>query len=204
MSDKAILNKSYLLETIIRNRIKDSVFYKQYLFLTNEQTILPVIVDHVHYIKGMNSNSRPSPFICCLLRLLEINPSSEILKIYLNQDKFKYLIVLVLMFIRMTKKSEEIYNLFDNYITNFAKLRIQLNDPEFVNGIPKSYSICYLDEFVDDLLTKQRVVDVILPRLVPRQILIDKGLIGERQYLVTSLTEEKSEVEEDEFVSDSD
>ncbi|CAH6721785.1 putative pre-mRNA-splicing factor 38 [[Candida] jaroonii] len=165
----------------------------------------------------MNSNSRPSPFICCLLRLLEINPSSEILKIYLNQNKFKYLTALVLMFIRMTKRPEEVYNLFDNYITNFSKLRIQLNDPQFINGIPKSFSLCHVDEFVDDLLTKKRVVDVILPRLVPRQFLIDKGIIGERQYLVTSLDEdeegkeepgkeeEKKEDEmEEEFVSDSD
>lgn len=214
------LNKSYLVETIIRHRIKDSIFYKQYLYLTNEQTILPVIIKHVKYIGGLDSNNRPSPFICCLLRLLEINPSSDIINLYLTQLEFKYLVCLALLFIRLTRSSQEIYSVFDNYWTNYSKLRTLLQTPEFINGMPINYSVTYMDQFIDDLLRKQRVVDLILPRVEKRSKLVDSGLVADRVYHVTSLNEsydqesEEQELKpansdeagdmEDDFVSDSD
>lgn len=214
------LNKSYLVETIIRNRIKDSIFYKQHLYLTNEQTILPVIITHVKFINGLDSNNRPSPFICCLLRLLEINPSNDIINLYLNHTEFKYLICLTLLLIRLTKKSVQVYSILDNYWTNYSKLRVLLPTPEFINGVPVNYTLSYMDKFVDELLRNERVVDLILPRLEKRNRLVDKGLIGERVYHVTSIEllkeaiseqeegeeaeNEEEEEEEEEFVSDSD
>lgn len=198
------LNKSYLVEPIIRNRIKDSIFYKQYLYLTNEQTILPVIVNQVKYIGGLDANNRPSPFLCCFLRLLEINPSNDIIKLYLSRFEFKYLVCLTLMVIRMTKKSVDIYTIYDNYLTNYSKLRYLLPSPEFVNGIPVNYGVTFMDQFIDDLLKKDRVVGLILPRLDRRTKLVENGLISERVYHVTSLDQEEEEEAEEEFVSDSD
>ena len=56
---------------------------------------------------------------------------------------------------------------------------MKLKNPIFdLNQIPKNYKISYIDEWVDDLLTKDRVIDLILPRLVPRLTLVQRGLIG--------------------------
>lgn len=211
-----VFNKSYLLETIVRNRIKDSIFYKQYLYLTNEQTILPVIIDRVKYIKGLDNNNRPSPFICCLLRLLEINPPNKIIQLYLKYPQFKYLTALILIFIRLTKPAIEIYTIFDGYYTNYRKLRTQLTTPKFDNGIPINFGISHIDELVDELIIKDRVVDIILPRLASRETLVEKGLINERIYHVTILgtdyernyggaeTQENHQQEASDFESDSD
>lgn len=199
---RQILNKSNIIETIVRNRIKDSIFYKQYLFLTNEQTILPIIINQVHCLAGLDSNNRPSNFLCCLLRLLEINPSREIINLFLSYPQFKYLTCLTLMFIRLTRSPVEIYTLFDTYNANYSKIRMLSSSPKIVNGIPINYSISYIDEFVDNLIHQERYLGIILPRIEPRYKLAERGVVLERQYLVKSLEEEVKE--ESEFESDSD
>lgn len=183
-----ILNKSYLVEPIIRHRIHDSIFYKQHLYLTNESTILPVISQHVHYVSGADSVGRPSPFIQCILRLLELEPSKEIINVYLDQlsyNEFKYLTALTLLYIRLVYPSEEVYNIFDKYAQDYRKLRIRLKTPQFdYMQQPIHYKLGYMDEFIDDLLTQERVVDLILPRLIPRLSLVERGLVAPRQYFI--------------------
>ncbi|KAI5951665.1 hypothetical protein KGF54_004740 [Candida jiufengensis] len=183
-----VLNKSNLIEPIIRHRIQDSLFYKQYLYLTNESTILTIITKHINYIGGVDSIGRPSPFLQCLSRLLEIEPSFEIIRIYLNQldfNEFKYLTCLTLLYIRLVYKSEEIYTIFDSYLKDYRKLKFKYKSPklnEFKQ--PIYFAIIYMDEFIDDLLNNDRVFDIILPRLIPRLSLVEKGLIAPRQYFV--------------------
>ncbi|CAK9435603.1 uncharacterized protein LODBEIA_P03300 [Lodderomyces beijingensis] len=181
-------NKSHLIEAIIRHRIQDSIFYKQHLYLTNEATILKVITEHVKYIGGVDSSGRPSPFLQCLFRMLELDPSKEIMEVYLHQLKFhefKYLLAMALMYTRLTGSSEEIYKVLDQFNQDYRKLKFKLKTPEFdANGLPVFYKIIHMDEFIDDLLTKERIVDLIVSRLTPRTSLVEKGLVAPRQYFV--------------------
>ncbi|CCG21229.1 Fgr16 protein [Candida orthopsilosis Co 90-125] len=183
-----ILNKSYLVEPIIRHRIHDSIFYKEHLYLTNESTILPIITQHVHYISGVDSVGRPSPFLQCLLRLLELEPSKEIINVYLDQlsySEFKYLTALALLYVRLVFPSEEVYNIFDQHAQDYRKLRVKLKTPQFdAMQRPIHYKLGYMDEFIDGLLTQERVVDLILPRLIPRLSLVERGLVAPRQYFI--------------------
>ncbi|KAI5970469.1 hypothetical protein CANMA_000520 [Candida margitis] len=183
-----ILNKSYLIEPIIRHRIQDSIFYKQHLYLTNESTILPIITQHVHHVSGVDSVGRPSPFLQCLLRMLELEPSKEVINVFLDQlsyNEFKYLTALTLIYIRLVYPSEDVYNIFDKFAQDYRKLRIKLKTPEF-NALkqPIHYKIGYIDVFIDDLLTQERVVDLILPRLISRFSLMERGLVAPRQYFI--------------------
>lgn len=214
LDKRNILNKSHLIEAIVRNRIKDSLFYKQYLYLTNEQTILPVIINQVHYVGGLDSSNRPSPFLCCLLRLLEIDPSAAIIKAYLARPEFKYLTCLTLFYCRMTQKPVEVYTLLDSYITNYGKLRMKLVTPSMRDGFPVNFTLTYIDEFVDSLL-QQRCLGIILPVIESRQLLVNKGMIKEREFLVKSLNNhtdvdipssasDSDTNSDDSFVSDSD
>ena len=54
----------------------------------------------------------------------------------------------------------------------------------FLCGIG-GYSLTYFDEFIDDLLTKDRVCDIILPRLTQRSVLEEtEGLAPRKSLLV--------------------
>ncbi|EGV61394.1 hypothetical protein PSN45_000067 [Yamadazyma tenuis] len=191
---------AHILETIVRNRIKDSLFYKQHLYLTNEQTILQVIVDNVKYVGGLDSSNRPSPFLCCLLRLLEIGPSAAVVGLYLKQPEFKYLTILTLIYIRLTQPPTEVYQVLDTYRSNYTKVRVLLSSPEMVDGVPVNYGIIHIDEFVDELERSDRVVGVVMPRLESRRRLVARGMIPDRVYHVQTLDEPESS----DFSSDSD
>ncbi|KAI3405396.1 hypothetical protein KGF56_001792 [Candida oxycetoniae] len=185
-------NLSHLIEPIIRHRILDSIFYKQYLYLTNEATILTVITEQVKYVGGVDSIGRPSPFLQSLFRMLELAPSKEIIDVYLHQlkfNEFKYLVVLTLLYIRLTFTSEEIYTIFDKFSQDFRKLKFKLKNSHFDSRrLPIFYKIIYMDEFIDDLLIKDRVVDLTLPRLIPRLLLVERGLVAPRQYFLDKET----------------
>lgn len=200
MTDKRnVQNKAHLVEPIVRHRIQDSLFYKQHLYLTNELSIVPVIVNHVKYVGGTDATGRPSPFLCCLLRLLELEPPHNIVRLYLAQNgynEFKYLTALALLYCRMV---ENIYPLYDEYIGDYRRLRLRLRSPKFVEDLPVHYTIIHMDEWVDQLVENERVVDIIMPFLASRQVMIDRGDAVPREYGIS-----ESEPEESEYESDSD
>jgi hypothetical protein len=49
------------------------------------------------------------------------------------------------------------------------------------------YALTYMDEFIDDLLTQERVCDVILPRLTKREVLEDTEGLKKRKSTLVSL-----------------
>lgn len=198
-----IVNKAYLIEPIIRHRIQDSVFYKQYLYLTNEATILNVVTNNITYISGTDSIGRPSPFICCLLRLLELDPSQKILDVYLNQSEFKYLTALILLYYRMTINNELTYTTLESYYTDYRKLLLKLKNPEITSTSVNHYTLTYIDEWVDFLLTKERLIDIMLPRLTPRYKLLESNLLKPRQYYIDVEDDTNVNVS-DSYESDSD
>lgn len=183
-NDKRIAaNLSGLVEPIVRHRILDSLFYKQYLHLTNELTILPVIVQHINFLAGTDAMGRPSPFICCLLRLLELEPSEEVVRMCLDQSQFKYLTALMLVYTRFAWPSSsqpQVYETLERYYPDYRKLRFQLKYPEVVDGRQLRFKISFIDELVHQLLTKERMFDIIMPRLKSRYSLEEAGEIQER------------------------
>lgn len=202
MDKSNVLNKAHLVESIVRHRIQDSLFYKQHLFLANEVTILDTIVAHVHYIGGTDAGGRPCPFLCCLLRLLELEPLQEILELYLRQNgfnEFKYLTALALLYCRLVQKPIGFYALYDQYIRDYRKLRVHLKLPDFANAVPIHYKLTYMDEWVDRLAEEDRVVDLIMPYMAPRQTYVEKGESEPRHYMLTDELEQESD-----YVSDSD
>lgn len=205
-SDKRnVLNKAGLIEPIVRHLIQESLFYKQYLYLTNEETILPIIVEHVKYVGGTNANGRPSPFLCCLFRLLEIEPSTHIVDICINQmgtNQFKYMTALFMIYVRLAWKSEDVYRKLEPFYADRRKIRVLLKSPIVVNGLPTQYSLSYIDSWCDELLHDLRAADVILPKLAPRLLLERKAIMEPRKYYFSD--EEMSSLQSDDSESFSD
>lgn len=56
----------------------------------------------------------------------------------------------------------------------------------------------YVDEFIDDLLTKERVCDVALPRMMTRAMLEDVGDLEVRESLLGSEVESEADDDEEE------
>ncbi|KAJ7490038.1 PRP38 family-domain-containing protein [Mycena galericulata] len=176
-------NPQFLVETVIRNRIWESIYWKEHCFALTAESLIDKAIE-LRFIGGVYGNQRPTEFLCLLLKLLQIQPEKEILVEYMRADEFKYLRALAAFYIRMTFRAVDVYELLEPLLKDFRKLRLRNM---------AGYSLTYMDEFVDQLLTEERVCDIILPRLTKRSTLEENGEIGPRKSRLLDALEGKSE-----------
>ncbi|KII88877.1 hypothetical protein PLICRDRAFT_110016 [Plicaturopsis crispa FD-325 SS-3] len=176
-------NPQFLIETVIRSRIYECTYWKEHCFALTAETLIDKAIE-IHNIGGVYGNQKPTEFICLLLKLLQIQPEKEILLEYLQADEFKYLRALAAMYVRMTFAAVEVYEILEPLLKDYRKLRIRT-----MSG----YSLTFMDEFVNELLTEERVCDTILPRLIKRDVLEENGEIGPRVSRLLDAMEGKSE-----------
>ncbi|KAK0633226.1 PRP38 family-domain-containing protein [Immersiella caudata] len=168
------LNPATIMEKAVRERIVDSYFYKEQCFAVNEADIVDRVVEHVDFIGGVYGVvQKPTPFLCLAFKLLQLAPSDAILEEYLKfgGEKFKYLRALAVFYIRLTRPDKEVYTRLEPLLEDGRKLRRKGR-----NGT----SLTYVDVFIDDLLTKDRVCATSLWKMRKRDILEDLELLEPR------------------------
>jgi len=172
-------NPQDLIENVIRNRIYESLFWKEHCFALTAASLIDKAIE-LQTIGGVYGKQRPTEFICLLLKLLQIQPEKEILIEYLQAEEFKYLRALAAMYIRLTFQAAEVYSILEPMMKDYRKLRVRSM---------VGYSITHMDSFADDLLTQERVCDIILPRIAKRSVLEDLGELGPRRSLLLDVME---------------
>jgi len=115
---------------------------------------------------------------------LQIQPEKEILLEYLQADEFKYLRALAAIYVRMTFRPADVYEILEPLLKDYRKLRYRDQS---------SYRLAYMDEFVDQLLNEERVCDLILPRIAKREVLEENGELAPRQSRLLAAMEGKDE-----------
>ncbi|KAK3311826.1 PRP38 family-domain-containing protein [Apodospora peruviana] len=168
------LNPATIMEKAVRERIVDSYFYKEQCFAVNEADIVDRVVEHVDFIGGVYGTvQKPTPFLCLAFKLLQLAPSDAIIDEYLSfgGEKFKYLRALALFYIRLTRQDKDVYTLLEPFLEDRRKLRRKGR---------AGTSLMYMDVFVDDLLTKDRVCSTSLWKMRKRDILEDLELLEPR------------------------
>lgn len=194
------LNPATIFEKPVRERIIESYFWKDQCFALNEADIVSRVLEHVHFIAGTYGDSqRPSPFLCLAFKLLQLGPSDEILEEYLQYggEKFKYLRALACFYVRLTRKAEDVYKTLEPFLEDRRKLRRRGR---------QGTTLTYVDVFVDDLLTKDRVCATSLWKMPKREILEDLEVLEPRVSAlgdIEALLDEEEE-EEDEGGEDND
>ncbi|KAG9508709.1 Pre-mRNA-splicing factor 38, partial [Fragariocoptes setiger] len=160
-------NPQFLIEKIIRYRIYESKYWREDCFALSADILVDRAVD-LHFIGGVyGGNIKPTPFLCLTLKLLQIQPTTDIILEYMAQEDFKYLRALGAFYFRLTAKSVEIYTELEKLLTDSRKLR-RMNKMG-------NFELTYMDEFIDSLMHEERVCDVILPRISERRLLERKG-----------------------------
>jgi pre-mRNA-splicing factor 38A len=159
-------NPVTLIETATRDRITDSLYWKEQCFALNSATLLDRAVE-LTYIGGTYGvGMKPTPFLCLAFKLLTLVPDSEIILEYLNNggDEWKYMRALAAFYVRLTFDPEDVYKTLEPLLLDSRKLRRRRKE---------EYVLTYMDEFVDELLTKDRSCGTSLWKLPSRQVLED-------------------------------
>jgi hypothetical protein len=112
---------------------------------------------------------------------------------------FRYLRALAAFYIRLTFKSFDVYDILEPLMKDYRKLRTR-DVGQSASTVTCAYTrltlrlrcqiggyhLTYFDEFIDQLLTEERVCEVILPRLTRRDILEETEGLAKRTSLLVS------------------
>merc|ERR1712055_1158791 len=83
-------NPQYLIEKIIRTRIYDSRYWKEECFALSAELLVDKAME-LRAIGGVfGGNIKPTPFLCLILKMLQIQPEKDIIIEFIKQDEFKY------------------------------------------------------------------------------------------------------------------
>lgn len=164
-------NPAHLLEKAVRDRITESYYWKEQCFGINEASLCDRAVE-MTFIGGTYGMQKPTPFLCLTLKLLQLLPERDIVLEYLHQKDFKYLTALAAFYVRLTFEPTEVYKTLEPLLGDYRKLRRRTKEG--------GYFLTYIDQFVDDLLTKERVCGTSLRKLPQRALLEDLGQLEER------------------------
>ncbi|KAI1738202.1 PRP38 family-domain-containing protein [Xylaria scruposa] len=190
------LNPATIMEKAVRERIVDSYFWKEQCFGVNEADVVDRVVSHVSFVGGTYGDSqKPSPFLCLAFKLLQLAPDDDVLEAYLQHggDKFKYLRALACFYVRLTRKAENVFRVLEPFLEDRRKLRRRGR---------AGAALTFVDEFVDQLLTKDRVCATSLWQMPKREILEDLDLLEPRVSPLGDI--EDLLAEEDEEMEDAD
>ena len=156
-----------LIEKIIRERIYESPFYRSNCD-TLDFDALHKVATTLNYIGGTFANTKPVPFICILLKLLQIQPSPEDVD-KLIHDPNKYVAALGLFYVRLVRDAKTCYSMIEAFLSDYRRLRHRQLDGTF--------TLMHFDEFADNLLRLDRFCGIILPRITKRKVLEDAGTL---------------------------
>jgi pre-mRNA-splicing factor 38A len=144
----------------------------------------------LRYIGGIYSgNIKPTPFLCLVLKLLQIQPDKDIVIEFIRQEDFKYMRALGAFYLRLIGSSSDVYKYLEPLYNDFRKLRRMSKMGTF--------DVIHMDEFIDMLLREDRVFDVILPRILKRKTHEDNAELGPRVSVLDDDLEADMDSDED-------
>ncbi|KAI9845739.1 MAG: hypothetical protein M1837_004572 [Sclerophora amabilis] len=120
--------------------------------------------------------------------MLQLGPDREVVMEYLENEDFKYLRALAAFYVRLTFQPVDVYKTLEPFLADYRKLKRRTRT---------GFTITHIDEFIDELLTKDRVCSTSLWKLPSRQHFEDLEQLDER---VSPLGDEIDEIDADEEV----
>lgn len=221
-------NPALLLEKAVRDRITDSYYWKEQCFGLNAATLCDRAVELTFIGGTYGTGQKPTPFLCLAFKMLQLTPDKEIIETYLNwgseifdqrlegrseedenaladtsgdqeaelrrqkkmRAQYKYLRALAAFYIRLTWQPVEIYKTLEPLLEDRSKLRQRRRD-----GV----DVLTMDEFIDRLLTRDRVCATSLWKLPDRGLLQDLDMLDE---YVSPLGEELEDLDRDDEEED--
>lgn len=163
-------NPQNLIEYIMRQKIYDSLYWKQYCFGLSAEDLVDKAVE-LRFIGGMfGEPQKPTEFICLVLKLLQIQPDKDIVLEYIRNDEFKYLRVLGAFYMRLVGRSQEVYQYLEPLLNDYRRIRLRKPDG--------SFKLTFIDDIIDQMLTRDYLFNIALPRLQERGVLETTGQLA--------------------------
>ncbi|XP_071560658.1 pre-mRNA-splicing factor 38-like [Temnothorax nylanderi] len=186
-------NQQYLVEKIIRSRIYDSKYWKEECFALTAELLVDKAME-LRFIGGVyGGNVKPTPFLCLILKMLQIQPEKDIIVEFIKNEEYKYVWALGALYMRLTGSSQDCYKYLEPLFNDSRKLRMQNKQGVF--------ELIYMDEFIDTLLREERSCDVILPRIQKIHVLEENNELEAKISLLEDDMDDGIESSEEEEIA---
>ncbi|KAF4528249.1 hypothetical protein B566_EDAN014407 [Ephemera danica] len=183
-------NPQHLVEKIIRSRIYDSRYWKEECFALTAELLVDKAIE-LRFVGGVfGGNIQPTPFLCLILKMLQIQPEKDIIIEFIKNEEFKYVRALGAYYMRLTGSSLDCYKYLEPLLNDYRKLRYQNRNGEF--------QLLTMDDFIDQILREERLLDVILPRIQKRHVLEENNELESRICVLDEDLEDGAESSEEE------
>lgn len=127
-------NPQYLVEKIVRTRIYDSKYWKEECFALTAELVVDKAMD-LRYVGGtFAGNIKPTPFICLVLKMLQIQPEKDIVVEFIKNEEYKYVRALGAFYLRLVGTSVECYKYLEPLLNDYRKIRTQRRDGSGLKG----------------------------------------------------------------------
>ncbi|KAJ0870600.1 putative pre-mRNA-splicing factor 38 [Helianthus annuus] len=189
-------NPQNLVEKILRSKIYQNTYWKEQCFGLTAETLVDKAMELDHVGGTHGGNRKPTPFICLVMKMLQIQPDKEIVVEFIKNEDYKYVRVLGAFYLRLTGTDIDVYRYLEPLYNDYRKLRRKLADGHF--------ALTHVDEVIDELLTKDYSCDIALPRIKKRLTIEAIGALEPRKSALEDDFEEEEEKDEDEQLMDID
>lgn len=183
-------NPQNLVEKILRSKIYQNTYWKEQCFGLTAETLVDKAMELDHFGGTFGGNRKATPFMCLILKMLQIQPEKEIVVEFIKNEDYKYVRILGGFYLRLVGKPTDVYHYLEPLYNDYRKLRRKNADG--------SFSLDHVDEFIDELLTKDYSCDIALPRVPKRWTLEGSGTLEPRRSALEDDFEEEEEKEEEE------
>ncbi|VVB02974.1 unnamed protein product [Arabis nemorensis] len=187
-------NPQNLVEKIVRTKIYQHTFWKEQCFGLTAETLVDKAMELDHIGGTFGGNRKPTPFLCLILKMLQIQPEKDIVVEFIKNDDYKldcsyrliiekvyslgfcrYVRILGAFYLRLTGSDVDVYRYLEPLYNDYRKVRQKLSDGRF--------SLTHVDEVIEELLTKDYSCDIAMPRLKKRWTLEQNDLLEPRKSL---------------------
>ena len=120
------------VETIIRKRIYETVYWKQECFALDAASLLDPACELTHVGGVYSALNKPTPFLCLLLKLLQLKPDKDVIVEYIKEEDFKYLRCLGAVYMRLVGTALDCYKYLEPLLQDFSKLKRMKRDGQCV------------------------------------------------------------------------
>ncbi|MQL90777.1 hypothetical protein Taro_023372 [Colocasia esculenta] len=183
-------NPQNLVEKILRSKIYQNTYWKEQCFGLTAETLVDKAMELDHLGGTYGGNRKPTPFMCLVLKMLQIQPEKDIVVEFIKNEDYKYVRILGAFYMRITGTVTDVYQYLEPLYNDYRKLRQKSTEGRF--------ALTHVDEVIDELLTKDYSCDIALPRLQKRLTLESSGVLEPRRSALEDDFEEEEEKEEEE------
>ncbi|XVF14713.1 hypothetical protein REPUB_Repub09cG0085300 [Reevesia pubescens] len=183
-------NPQNLVEKIVRSKIYQNTYWKEQCFGLTAETLVDKAMELDHIGGTYGGNRKPTPFMCLVMKMLQIQPEKDIVVEFIKNDDYKYVRVLGAFYLRLTGIDMDIYRYLEPLYNDYRKVRRKSPDGNFI--------LTHVDEVIDELLTKDYSCDIALPRIKKRWTLESLGALDARKSVLEDDFEEEEEKDENE------